>query len=438
METATRINVYPESDEIKLHFYQSEIMRSKARFLGLISGTGGGKTFTGPIWLDEQIYGRGEYRLINGKEKLIRQIEGYPTNDFMMVAPVTKMLESRSLPALLEYLDKQNRGYVLKEQKGQIELDTGGKIFIRSADKPETLEGPTLRAVWADEAGQMKRKTWQVLQRRVGFLQGRILLTTTPYAKNWLYKDVFKRWQDGEEDYFCVQFPSIVNREYAIEEYERAKRELPPEDFAMFYDGKFISKTGLVFKEFRKDHIIDPFPIPKDWRITAGIDWGYNHPFVFSLWGVNKENVHYNFAEYYAKEKQIDEHALEIKNMIGDWHVVIYPDPENPQAMQDLKEALYRLGCFNFTMKTVKREGKEWVMDGIRYMKSLMWQNKFFVFANCENIIRELGLYRYLRNIDGEKIDRPVMKDDDCISAGRYNLFSSKQTALQFYIGGGE
>ncbi len=236
METATRINVYPESDEIKLHFYQSEIMRSKARFLALIAGTGGGKTFTGPIWLQQEI----------AKD---------PTGDFMMVAPVTKMLESRSLPAMLEYLVKIDADFELKEQKGQIELATGGKIFIRSADKPETLEGPTLRAVWADEAGQMKRKTWQILQRRVGFLSGRILITTTPYTKNWLYKDVFKRWEDGVKDYFCVQFPSIENPYYPKEEYEERKLELAPEDFAMFYDGKFISRSGLVFKEFRKDHI---------------------------------------------------------------------------------------------------------------------------------------------------------------------------------------
>jgi len=182
--------------------------------------------------------------------------------------------------------------------------------------------------------------------------------------------------------------------------------------------------------------IIEPFAVPLDWRMIAGIDWGYNHPFVFSLWAVDGEtDINYNCGEYYRREKSLAEHALEIKNLVGDRSVSAYYDPENPQAAEDLKEELNRISCFNVFLNPAQREGKTWVNDGIRYIKSLMWQGKYKVFNTCKHNIDEKKTYHWLTRPDGvDYMDKPVMKDDDVQAAERYCLYSEKRTALQFYM----
>lgn len=407
----SRINVYPDSEEIKLHPGQSAIFQSDARFKALIAGTGGGKTFTGPIWL-------------------VEEIRPYPQDDYFIAAPTYKILQSSSLPTTIEYFDKIGLGYEYKKQDAILELNTGGKIYLRSTENPLSLEGIQARAGWADEAGQMKKWAWIVMQARVGFRKGNLLFTTTPYSMNWLYKDIVKPFEDGNKNYFVSQFESILNPEYSIEEWERAKATLDPDTFDMRYKGLFKKRTGLVYKEFTENMVVKPFPIPSEWTIVAGIDWGYNHPFAFSQYAKNPDGAVWNFGEYYMPCKTTEEHALQIKLMVGDRPQIAWYDPSNPQAAEDLKEALYRLGCFVITLKP----GDSDVMAGIRYIKSLMLQGKYHVFDNCKQNIEEKGLYSWMSNpAGGDYIDRVRKEDDDVQDAERYSLYTSRQISLQFY-----
>jgi len=301
---------------------------------------------------------------------------------------------------------------------------------LGSADNPNSLESVQCHAIWVDEAGQLKQWAWVVLQARIGLHLGRILFTTTPYSQNWLYKEVLKPFEDGDKDYFVVQFESIDNPYYPREEWERAKRTLDSDTFDMRYRGLFKKRKGLVYKEFAEDMIVKPFPIPPEWTIVDGIDWGYNHPFAFSQFAKNPEGAVWNFAEYYMPCKTIEEHALQIKLMVGDRPQIAYYDPSNPQAAEDLKEALYRLGCFVLTLKPGDRD----VMAGIRYVKSLMLQGKYSVFDNCKQNIEEKGLYSWMSNpAGGDYMDRVRKEDDDVQDAERYALYTSRQTSLQFY-----
>ncbi|GAH78737.1 unnamed protein product, partial [marine sediment metagenome] len=189
--------------------------------------------------------------------------------------------------------------YDYKKQDAVLFLGTGGKIYLRSTENPLSLEGIQARAGWADEAGQMKKWAWIVMQARVGFRRGRLLFTTTPYSMNWLYKDIVKPFEEGDKNYFVSQFKSTLNPYYPEEEYARAKANLDPDTFDMRYKGLFKKRTGLVYKEFTEDMVVKPFPIPEEykdeilnkmifgWTIIDGIDWGYNHPFVFSQFAKN-------------------------------------------------------------------------------------------------------------------------------------------------------
>ena len=101
-----------------------------------------------------------------------------------------------------------------------------------------------------DEAGQMKLSAWIALQGRTGLFQAPILITTTPYSNNWLYHEVYKRYLDGNSDYFVRQWSSKDNPSYSEDEYARAKSSMTPERGAARYDGQFTGLSGLVYPDF--------------------------------------------------------------------------------------------------------------------------------------------------------------------------------------------
>lgn len=78
---------------------------------------------------------------------------------------------------------------------------------------------------------------------------------------------------------------------------------------ALLY-GSWDSFDGQVFREWRNDpqhyddqrwtHVIDPFPIPKHWRIYRGFDFGYAKPFAVGWFAVDEDGRLYHIKEYYG------------------------------------------------------------------------------------------------------------------------------------------
>lgn len=83
----------------------------------------------------------------------------------------------------------------------------------------------------------------------------------------------------------------------------RAERE------ALLY-GKWDSFSGQVFTEWRDDpahyrdrlftHVVEPFPIPGDWLIYRGFDFGYTRPFSVGWFAADRRGKLYQIREYYG------------------------------------------------------------------------------------------------------------------------------------------
>jgi hypothetical protein len=78
---------------------------------------------------------------------------------------------------------------------------------------------------------------------------------------------------------------------------------------ALLY-GSWDSFTGQVFTEWRNDpehyidgfwtHVIEPFDIPRDWKIVRGFDFGYAKPFSVGWYAVDHKGKVYRIKEYYG------------------------------------------------------------------------------------------------------------------------------------------
>ena len=116
--------------QIRLHSGQSRAWKSDARFVAMIAGTGGGKSWFGPIWL-------------------YREIQKYPKDGFLVISPTYPMFQRIVLPRTKEFLDAVTGGEYRAGERIYY-LPTGGKVFFGSADNPFSLEGVHVRAAWLD------------------------------------------------------------------------------------------------------------------------------------------------------------------------------------------------------------------------------------------------------------------------------------------------
>lgn len=385
--------------QIRLHPGQSKAWKSEARFVAMIAGTGGGKSWYGPIWL-------------------YREVQKYPKDGFLVISPTYPMFQRIVLPRTKEFLGAVTGGEYRAGERIYY-LPTGGKVFFGSADNPFSLEGVHVRAVWMDEAGQMKREAWDVALRRVGFYKGRVLITTTPYNLGWLKTEVFDRWKAGDRDYEVVQFPSILNPAYPKEEFERAKATSPDWKFRMFYLGQFARPEGLVYQDFDPGkHVVKPFEIPASWRRVIGVDFGYNNPTAAVWLAISPDGIVYAYREYYQRNKLPEESGKEIQQLSKDDRIeLVACDPSEPASIERYR----RIGL-------PARAGYNAVKEGIEAVIALMKSNRFFVFQGLVNLLDEIENYRWAEKQEQLK-DEPVKEYDHAVDALRYAIMAIRPKA---------
>jgi PBSX family phage terminase large subunit len=380
---------------IKLHKGQTRAWKSQAKIVAMIAGTGGGKSYFGPIWL-------------------YREIQKYPKDNFLVISPTYQMFQRIVLPSTKAFLDNAANGEYRSGERTYY-LPTGGKVFFGSADNPFSLEGVHVRGAWMDEAGQMKREAWDVVLRRLGFYNGRVLITTTPYNLGWLKADVYDRWKDGDKDYDVIQFASILNPQYPREEFERARVTMPDWKFKLFYLGQFARPEGLVYQDFEPaKHIIDEFDIPNDWRRIIGVDFGYNNPTAAVWMAISPDDVMYIYREYYERHKLPDESASDIKRLsMGERIDGVYCDPSEPASIEQFR----RVGLPATVAKNAVKEGIDNVIAGLK-------SNRLFIFKGVNNLLDEIENYRWKEHND-KIADEPIKEYDHAMDALRYAVMAN-------------
>lgn len=405
--------------EVSLHPAQDKIFESTARFIGAIAGVRGGKTFVGALWLLDQI--QADYR---------KGLYG----DYLICAPTNPKLDQSTLPTFNKFFPKDWGTW--KEQKKYYELawcfpgtNEPCRIFVRSLDDPDAVEGMTIRAAWMDEAGAVSADAWVNVQGRLSFDKGRCILTSTPYAVNWFARDILNKARRVHEfddlgnyrvkespenpvEIEVVTWATIGNPHFPRDEYERAKRELPRAVFERKYGGKFTRLEGLVYPEFSEDvHLVDPFPIPSNWLRFGGLDFGKSNPnaiLSIALDPVNK--VFYVYKEFYANETLLKT----ISNYLNNEELVyVLADTQSAQLIMELNQF--------YGNRNVKPADKT-KDTGIARIRGLLQENRLKFFkGKTKHTLDEIATYHYAApDADGFNNDKTVDKNNHCLDALRY------------------
>lgn len=305
--------LYETTPDGGLHLHQHRgqwrAWQSTKRFVVVLAGTQSGKTSWGPLWLHREIGRRGP-------------------GDYMVVTPTFPLLDLKALPEFRRYFEatlhlgrymaSPSRRFIFSEDGARrtfgpaYDPNITTSVIFGYALEPESLESATAKAAWLDEAGQKRFKlaSFEAIMRRLSLAQGRMLLTTTPYDLGWLKQRLWDRAQQGDPDIDVIRFDSTENPAFPQEEFERAKRDLPPWRFDLFYRAIFSRPAGMIYDSFDSAaHTVPRFAIPDDWPRHLGMDFGGVH--TAGVFYAEEPGTRRLFAyrEYLAGGRTAAEHA---------------------------------------------------------------------------------------------------------------------------------
>jgi hypothetical protein len=420
------VEIEPTEGKMFLNFHpgQSRAWRSRRRFILILAGSQGGKTAAGPHWLRREIYG--------GELEPGIILPGRGPGDYLAVTSTYDLFKLKMLPAILELFEGQLGVGRYWAGDGVLELKdpyTGrfwarksmdrmwGRVILRSASSEGGLESATAKAAWLDEAGQddFRLASWEAVLRRVSLSQGRVLITTTPYGLGWIKTELVDRWDEGrgDPDIDVIQFESILNPAFPRAEFERARRTMAAWKFAMFYQGRFSRPAGLIYNDFHEEqHLVAPFPIPKEWPRFVGIDFGAVHTAMVWIARDPDSGKHYVYRESLQGGLTTKEHCQKAMELV-------WSDMEQMDEKEQVKVRYFRHYHWYGGAASEVQERRDWLEGGIPVEQpkvgdveagidrviSLFKTDRLFVFKGLPYLREELNTYSREVNDKGEPME---------------------------------
>jgi hypothetical protein len=131
-----------------------------------------------------------------------------------------------------------------------ITLINGARIYVRGADRPDTLRGVSLTYAVLDEVADIKPEAWeQVIRASLSDKRGRALFIGTPKGRNWFY-DTFKLGESEDDpDWKSWHFTTADNPLIDQKEIDSAKKTLSSFAFKQEFMASFTNAGSDIFKE---------------------------------------------------------------------------------------------------------------------------------------------------------------------------------------------
>lgn len=180
--------------------------------------------------------------------------------------------------------------------------------------------------------------------------------------------------------------PDYVSRLELLPEKERQ---------ALLY-GDWDIFDGQFFTEFdRKIHVVEPFVIPKDWRIYRARDYGLD--MCATLWIAMDYHMNcYAYKELYEPDLIVSEAARKINEMTDEKIQIDYAPPDLWNRNKDTGKSTADIFAENgqYLTKADNNRVTGWlaVHEWLKIYKDEQGQpnSKLKIFSNCVNLIRTL------------------------------------------------
>lgn len=386
-----------------------------------ILGTGvqWGKTLAGALWLK-------------------RWMHTHTAKDdaFIICSPTYKILKQSTLPHFLKVMD----GYGTYRHKDDVfVMNNGGTVYCRTNTDPDSIVGiPNTRAIWGDEAGKFSLYFWENIQGRQSTKNCPVLLTTSPYTLNWIYKDIIKHHKKKPlPDVELIQAPTWDNPYNSLSDpilREKRRASMDPRRFQMLFGGEWGRMQGLVYDCWLdEENLVEPMELPEGTRFFGGIDWGYTDPFVFKIRAITPDGLEYGISEFYKSMLTLPQQIEVVRRALTIWPVErIFCGTDQPGHIEE------------FNRNKLPAEGADTSKGSIRRGIDLHYEiirtRRYKEFKGaCPYSCDERDIYHYpepddLGPDDATKEQNPVGANDHTQDVDRYITLGTRHLVKQAKI----
>ena len=285
----------------------------------------------------------------------------------------------------------------------------GSYIEFFSVEQPDKLRGARRNVLYVNEANNIPFDAYNQLAIRTS---GDIWIDFNPTANFWAHKEVA-----GKEDVDFITLTYLDNEalpDTIVKDIESARDKAKDSSYwhnwwQVYGLGKVGSLENVCLTEWEE------IKLPEEARLLCyGMDFGYSNDET-TLIGLYKYNDAYIFDEVIYQKKLLNS---DISNLfrVHDINGVIYADSAEPKSIAELRTYGHKvLPC---------TKGKDSIVYGI----NLINQNKIFITKRSTNLIKELQSYTWMKDREGNTINKPINAFDHCIDACRYAITSQLQT----------
>lgn len=295
-------------------------------------------------------------------------------------------------------------------------------VYTQSIRGLSGARGFDSNGAYINEASLANQFVFQEILNRCSEPGARIICDTNPdQPQHFLKTDYIDNEKPGLKTK-SFRFTIDDNTFLAPDYIQQIKAATPT---GMFYDrnilGLWVSGDGLVYRDFDKNRmVIQQSQVPNIVKYYCGVDWGFEHKGVITVWGDDSKGNIYMLEEHTSQFKYID-YWVRVANKIRDKYgkgITFWVDSARPDNYSEFLRAGINA-----------RNADKARMAGVERVAEYMKQGKFFAVKDgMDQFLNEV--YQYVWD---ENTGEPKKENDDVMDSMRYAIFNEhKENTTQF------
>lgn len=330
------------------------------------------------------------------------------------------------------------RGYKFKDHRADnlLEVSKGSitNFFYIFGGKDERsqdlIQGITLAGMFFDEVALMPESFVNQATGRLSVDGSKMWFNCNPDGPYHWFK---LNWIDKQSEKRLLYLHFTMDDNLSLSERIKAR-------YRSMYSGVFYKRYILGLWTVAEGIIYDMFDMAKHVYVKLNelifgenyisIDYGTQNATVFLLWQKGKDGIWYCTKEFYysgrdnKKQKTDKEFADELVKFVGDIKLKeIIVDPSAASFIAELRQRGFKI-----------RKAKNDVIDGIRFVGTMLNEEKILFSESCTNTLKEFNSYIWDVKATDRGEDKPVKTNDHAMDAVRYFvytiIFKSKKATI--------
>lgn len=320
------------------------------------------------------------------------------------------------------------RGYRIKDHRADNMLEVSRKnktnyfyVFGGKDERSQDLiQGITLAGMFFDEVALMPESFVNQATGRCSEEGSKFWFNCNPDGPyHWFYVNWIQKVK--EKNIVYLHFTMDDNLSLSDKIKARYRSMYTGVFYQRYILGLWTVAEGIIYDMFDQlKHVYNQLTDLLPNQNYISVDYGTQNATVFLLWQKGKNDIWYCTKEYYysgrekGKQKTDKEYADDLQKFIGSTKIKqIIIDPSAASFIAEVRKR-------GLEVKKAKND----VADGIRFVGTLLNQEKILFSPTCKNTLKEFSSYIWDEKAANRGEDKPVKEHDHAMDAVRYFVYT--------------